>query len=219
MSSDGPHTITAIARDAAGNRTTSAPVTVTVSNAAPPPPPAPVVRFEETDPSIAYTAGWSSDAQGGLSEGKAAFSNTPNAQATFTFTGTSVNWIGGRSFETGIARVFLDGSFVAEVDTYAKTAEVQVPIFTAAGLANRSHTLTIEVTGRQNAAAVSAYVLVDAFDVPAATISRLQQTDTAVTFTGSGWLQGVTTDRWSGGWAAGPLATSERGTPPLISNP
>ena len=210
--SDGPHMITAVARDAAGNSTTSAPVTVTVSNAAPPPPPPPVVRFEETDPSIAYTSGWGSDAQGGLSGGKAAFSNTPNAQATFTFIGTSVSWIGGRSFETGIARVLLDGSFVAEVDTYAKTAEVQVPMFTAAGLANASHTLAIEATGRQNPAAVSAFVLVDAFDVPAVAISRLQQTDAAVTFTGGGWMQGVTTDRWSGGSAAGSITPGDQAT-------
>src|SRR5207249_12023504 len=35
--SNGSHTLTAIARDAAGNRTTSSAVTVTVSNAAPPP--------------------------------------------------------------------------------------------------------------------------------------------------------------------------------------
>jgi len=35
---NGAHTLTAIARDAAGNRRTSAAVTVTVSNAAPPPP-------------------------------------------------------------------------------------------------------------------------------------------------------------------------------------
>src|SRR5207245_2141964 len=34
-SSNGSHTITAVARDAAGNRTTSAPVTVTVDNVAP----------------------------------------------------------------------------------------------------------------------------------------------------------------------------------------
>jgi YD repeat-containing protein len=34
---DGAHTLTAVARDAAGNRTTSAPVAVTVANAAPPP--------------------------------------------------------------------------------------------------------------------------------------------------------------------------------------
>jgi hypothetical protein len=38
--SNGNHSITAVARDAAGNQTTSAARTVTVSNAAPPPPPA-----------------------------------------------------------------------------------------------------------------------------------------------------------------------------------
>jgi hypothetical protein len=38
---DGPHTLTAVARDAAGNTTTSAPVTVTVANGGPPPGPGP----------------------------------------------------------------------------------------------------------------------------------------------------------------------------------
>src|SRR5260221_332445 len=52
--SDGSHTITAIARDAAGNFSApSAPVTVTVANNASPPPPPPAVRrFEDTDPSV-----------------------------------------------------------------------------------------------------------------------------------------------------------------------
>src|SRR5205807_3095965 len=36
--SEGPHTLTAVARDAAGNVTVSGPVTVTVSNTSPPPP-------------------------------------------------------------------------------------------------------------------------------------------------------------------------------------
>src|SRR5436305_8828068 len=36
---NGSHSLTAVARDAAGNATTSAPVSVTVSNVAPPPPP------------------------------------------------------------------------------------------------------------------------------------------------------------------------------------
>src|SRR2546425_3259335 len=38
--SEGPHTLTAVARDDAGNMTTSEPVTVTVSHAPAPPPPA-----------------------------------------------------------------------------------------------------------------------------------------------------------------------------------
>src|SRR5579864_7187977 len=208
-SSNGSHVITAVARDAAGNRTTSAPVTVTVANAAPPPP---TTRFEETDPSIAYTSGWSSDSQGGLSGGTAAVSNTPGAQATFSFTGTSASWIGGRSTETGIARVSVDGAFVTELDTYSKTAEVQVPMFTAAGLSNTGHTLTIEATGQQNAAATSAFIILDAFDVPAATISRLQQTDPSVAFTGSGWVQGDTSDLWSGGTAAASITPGDQVT-------
>ena len=207
--SNGSHTLTAVARDALGVQFTSAPVTVTVSNIAPQPMP---VRFEETDPSIAYTAGWRSDPYPAASGGAAAISDTAGAQATFTFSGTSVSWIGGRSFETGIARVSLDGSFVREIDTYSQTAEVQVPMFTAVGLANTSHTLTIEVTGQKNAAATLAFVFVDAFDVPAATISRLQETDPSVTFTGGGWVQGDTSNPWSGGTAAGSITAGDQAT-------
>jgi len=56
-----------------------------------------------------------------LSGAAAAVSDTPGAQASFTFTGTSVSWIGGRSFQTGVARVSLDGSFITEIDTFSKT--------------------------------------------------------------------------------------------------
>jgi len=213
---DGAHTITAVARDAAGNRTTSAPVTVTVANNAPPPPPPPpaqATRFEDTDPSVVYSGpGWRADVYAALSNGGATDSDQAGAQATFTFTGTSVSWIGGRWVEEGIARVFLDGSSVTEVDTYSKTKEVQVPLFTAVGLANTSHTLTIEVTGQKNVASNLAFVLVDAFDVPAATISRLQDTDPSVAFTGSGWLQGVTGDEYSGGTVAGSLTAGDQAT-------
>jgi hypothetical protein len=199
--SNGSHTLTAIARDAAGNRSTSAPVTVTVANATPPPPPGSVKRFEETDPSVTYTAGWAPDPHPSLSGGAAQVSDTAGAQATFTFIGPSVSWIGGRSFQTGIARISVDGTFVSEVDTYSKTVEVQVPMFTAVGLTNTSHTLTIEATGRKNAAASLAFIIVDAFDVPAAAISRLQETDPSVTYSGD-WVQGDASRQWSAGFAA-----------------
>src|SRR5882724_3886433 len=198
--SDGSHKITAIARDAAGNRSpVSAPVTVTVANNTAPPPAS--TRFEDTDPSVVYSGpGWRPDKYAALSNGGATATDQAGAQATFTFTGTSVSWIGGRWTEEGIARVFLDGAFVAEVDTYSPTKEVQVPLFTALDLANTSHTLTIEVTGRKNVASKFAFVLVDAFDVPAVTISRLQDTDPKVVFSGAGWVQGDRSSvEWSGG--------------------
>ena len=127
----------------------------------------PGTRFEETEPPVAYAGNW---IQGNLNRawslGTIAESNSAGATATFTFTGTSVSWIGCRKFTTGIANVYLDGVFVAEIDTFASPTEgYQDTIYKATGLASGSHTLTIEATGRQNPAASNNYVVVDAFDV------------------------------------------------------
>jgi hypothetical protein len=66
---------------------------------------------------------------------------------------------------TGIARVYLDGMFVTEVDTYSSTEAPQKTVFTATGLVQGSHALTIELTGRKNPASTGTWVIVDAFDV------------------------------------------------------
>jgi hypothetical protein len=195
---NGSHTLTAVARDAAGNSRTSAPVTVTVSNGTPPPQ---TQRFEETAPSVAVGAGWASDASRAWSGGTAAAATAAGAQATFSFNGTSAVWIGGRAPGTGIARVLVDGAFVAEVDTFSHTEEIRVAMYTVSGLAAGSHTLTIESTGRQNAAATGALVVVDAFDVPAPATSRLQETDPDVAYA-LVWSQGDPSRPFSGGTAA-----------------
>jgi len=123
-------------------------------------------RIEQTAPSITYTAGWVQvGSSRPWSDGTAAYSTTAGTQATFTFTGTSVSWIGARGPQTGIARVLLDGVLVAEVDTYNTTEEIQANVYSATGLAAANHTLTIEVTGLKNAASTDTYIVVDAFDV------------------------------------------------------
>lgn len=201
-SRDGSHTLTAVARDAAGNSRISAPVTVTVANAPPPPPPPPPAaqRFEESDPAVAFSAGWSAAPSRSWSGGGAVATSLPGAQASFSFTGTSVAWIGGRATGTGIARVSVDGVFVAEVDTYSRTEEIRVSMFGISGLASGSHTLTIEATGRMNAEAAGALIVVDAFDVPAPATSRLQETDPSIAY-GIGWMAGDPSRAFSGGTA------------------
>src|SRR6266481_10035283 len=159
-------------------------------------------RFEQTSPSVTSSAGWSLDSSRSWSGGTAGVSTTPGARATFTFSGHSVSWIGGRAPVTGIARVSVDGVFLTEVDTYSKTEEIRVPMFTVNGLANTTHTLTIEVTGRQNAAATSDIIVVDAFDVPGPAVSRLQETDPDISYT-AGWTQDNALYANSGGLLTG----------------
>jgi len=163
--SDGFHTLTAVARDANGLQFTSDSVAVTVSNGSNGSPSPTVTRVEETDPSITYTGQWPQADPRAWIGGTAAVAESTGAQATFAFTGTSVNWIGFRGPQTGVARVFLDGVLAADVDTYSPTEEVQAVLFVATSLANTSHTLTIVITGEQNANSIAAYIVVDAFDI------------------------------------------------------
>ena len=140
---DGSHTLTAVARDAAGNTTTSAPVTVMVANSAPQALAA-STRIENTDLGISYVDGCvdlrsSADVvprqpQPGVERRYCVVQPRGGARATYTFTGTGVKWIGFRAGWAGIARVFVDGAFVTEIDLFSPTEEVQVPVFQVSGL-------------------------------------------------------------------------------------
>ena len=157
---DGSHTLTAVARDAAGNTATSVAVTVTVTNTVR------TLRFEETSTAVSYLGGWNhGNTARSWSGGTAALGFAAGHRATFSFTGTAVSWIGFKGSFAGIANVYLDGPLVATVDSYAAEETVQAALFTASGLASGPHTLAIEATGTRNAASVDNIVVVDAFDV------------------------------------------------------
>ena len=125
------------------------------------------------------------------------------SRATFTFTGTSVTWIGTRGPNRGIARVYLDGVLAAELDTYATPKQLLVPLYSAQGLSSGSHTLAVEATGLKNAASAGSFVFVDAFDVtllsPAPQVRRFQQTD--ATYSGA-WQTSTTNLLYTGGTMA-----------------
>ncbi|MDQ5849992.1 MAG: hypothetical protein M3544_13630, partial [Pseudomonadota bacterium] len=96
------------------------------------------------------------------SEGAVATTDTAGARATFSFTGTSVSWIGCQKNSCGgRARIYLDGAFVREVNNWRPVPieGYQHTIFRADGLTNGPHTLTIE------AITSGSYIVVDAFDV------------------------------------------------------
>jgi hypothetical protein len=132
-------------------------------------------RYEEYDASITKSVAppdtppegpfhWNRNLSRVWSEGYAATSNQTGATLTFSFTGTSVSWIGcQKSSAGGRANVYIDGVFEREVRLAQKypIEGYQMTVFRKDGLADGPHTLTIVVTSSNN----GPYVVVDAFDV------------------------------------------------------
>jgi hypothetical protein len=152
-----------------------------------PPPDAPAggaARFEENDLAMTTTGAWQKRGPevAAFSGGTAASSALSQASATFTFTGTSVVWLGLKCDVCGTARVTIDGGAETSVDTAGSAAPgspdlKSEPVWSAANLAAGSHTLTITVTGTTSTS--GAHVVVDAFDVGRADAQPMEQNPTA----------------------------------------
>ena len=152
--------------------------------------------WTEADPAFEWSGGGISNLpeppQG------AQMAETAGASATLEFRGTSVSWIGYRGPDAGIARVRVDGGAAVEVDMFSPMRKVQEIVFTATGLADANHTLTIEATGQKNRLSTRAQVVVDAFDVR--TLGRrYQERDPSIEYSGWGWVWRNDARVWSEG--------------------
>ncbi len=179
LGSQAPASLT---QTATATSSTSAPVAAS----APIPTPttaAATARFEQTDPAVQYSGTWYPNGGAFNSGGSAVMAMDANSSATFTFTGTGVNWIGFSDPWSGIAQVYLDGTLVATVDTYSAVQKAQAVEYSASSLANTTHTLTIAPTGTYDSSSAGPWVWVDAFDVTN-TSSPASQVVTAPALTG-----------------------------------
>lgn len=140
-------------------------------------------RYEQNSASVQYTGTWYPNGGSFNSGGSAVMAMDANSQATFTFTGTGVNWIGFSDPWSGIAHVYLDGTLVATVDTYSAVQKAQAVEYSVSSLANTSHTLTIVAVGTHDASSAGSWVWVDAFDVTT-TSAAAPQVVTAPALTG-----------------------------------
>ncbi|SPF45627.1 exported hypothetical protein [Candidatus Sulfopaludibacter sp. SbA4] len=123
-------------------------------------------RIEQNNSAIVYSGGtWYTNTTAPCSGGSCVLAMDTNARATVTFTGTGVKWIAYRDQWSGKAEVFVDGVLKATVDTYANPAKGQAAMYTASGLTEGIHTLTIVVLGSHDKVSGGSWVWVDAFDI------------------------------------------------------
>ncbi|MGA3363031.1 MAG: hypothetical protein ABSD82_13500, partial [Solirubrobacteraceae bacterium] len=119
--------------------------------------------------SVVYTGGsdWTHGATGNQNyDSTESFDLDGGDYLTFTFTGTSVEWIAPVSNNGGYANVYLDGTLVASnMSTYSASTIYQQIIWSDAGLTDTTHTVKILIDGTKPSASTNTYVQVDAFVV------------------------------------------------------
>lgn len=121
---------------------------------------------EEISSSAVYSGSWLSASSSYASGGTYKYSGMTGDSVTYSFYGNGVTWIANRGTSAGIAKVYIDGSYVQDVDLYGAD-DYQQLVYTKSGLALGNHTLKIEVSGNKNASSSGTAVNVDAFDVAA----------------------------------------------------
>lgn len=136
------------------------PIPVPTSSATPAPAPV-TASYSEHSGSIAYRGSWGNAPYGGYIGGNVAWSKTPGSTATFTFSGSSVSWIGPVGPTRGLALVLLDGQAVTRVDLWRSSFVARAVLFKRSFGSVGRHTLTIEVLSMPS----HPYVAIDGFVV------------------------------------------------------
>jgi len=144
-----------------------------------------LTRIEQDNSAVVLTGSWPASSNSLESGGTAVHATDPGARATFSFTGTGVNWIGFQDPSAGIANVYLDGVLQTQIDTYGAQQVAQVKLYSITGLISGAHTLTIEATGRKNGISGGTTIWVDAFEFVSAGVSGIDAAGKIAAATGS----------------------------------
>jgi hypothetical protein len=149
----------------------------------------------QNDPGIIYTGVWYPNYGAANIGGGATLTNDKGAQASITFTGTGITWIGVLDQYSGIAQVYLDGT-PNTIDTYAPNTLYQQPLFAAHGLASGTHTLSIQVLHQRDGNTNGSWIWINAFEIEngsavtggVSATGLVQQNDPSLIYSGNWYL-------------------------------
>lgn len=139
--------------------------------------------YEDTSALVAKSGSWSTVTNGSASGGSYVQSNTTNDYAEVIFSGDGVSWAAMTSDNQGIAKVYLDGVYQADVDLYryvgciswgvdpygnpvctgTQSAAYQQTVWSITGLSYGVHTIRVVVSGTKNGSSSGFNVNVDYF--------------------------------------------------------
>jgi len=122
-------------------------------------------RWDDQSDYIARTSHWSVYKDALASAKRLIHADDAAAKADMHFVGDSIRWIGATAPFGGIAQVFIDGTYDADVDLYSASVNWQKVVYTKTGLGPGPHYIYITNTGTNNPNSTGTKVIIDAFEV------------------------------------------------------
>jgi len=105
------------------------------------------IMNQETTSAVAYTGSWTALSTTYASGGTLKYATAAGASATFTFSGSSVVWVGYLGPSRGSANVYVDGVFKATINLYSLTYASKRIAYAYNWGSNGAHTLKVVVVG------------------------------------------------------------------------
>jgi beta-galactosidase len=118
--------------------------------------------IDDRDERIQYSEGWAAYEDNSDYAGTETYSSVNGASCEFTFTGTGIRYIGSRQNNTGKVKIYIDGAFMEEADTYSDLGNnlKQSLIYSIDNLEKGEHTIRLETSGGN-----ADSIVVDAFEI------------------------------------------------------
>ena len=104
-------------------------------------------NYSEANSAIRYRGTWSTASSTAYLNGKAKYSKTAGASATFTVTGNRIGWLSYRSPSSGTARVYINGTLVGTVNLFSSTYQTKALVFSKSYSSVATRTVKIVVSG------------------------------------------------------------------------
>lgn len=122
-------------------------------------------RFKEVDSRIEYIGQWSEEGSNAKNYHRTLLvSNEKNDEMDFAFNGTAFSIVGVKDVDTGKADVYLDGSFISTIDTYADTIKYRRSLYSAYNLSAGNHKVSLVVRGDHGVDSTGNSIKVDAIE-------------------------------------------------------
>jgi RHS repeat-associated protein len=147
-------------------------------------------RYEETSTNIiTKTGAWEAYCSSQFSDGYE-IANSSTGTISFSFTGTTIDWISTKDRDRGKAVVTIDDGLTQTVDLYSPMSAFNQTVYRKTGLTNTEHTIRIAVAENKNYLSTGYKIGIDAFDVrktgdnPTSSI-RYEESDKDIVRTGN----------------------------------